>query len=99
MLKFCTLFILFISNFLFVILKLCGNVEIEHCYECFSEADICTKCENNYLLLYGGLKCVTCDDEKIGQIGCESCYIKNEKILCNENGCKEGYYNVEGICQ
>ena len=44
-----------------------------------------------------------CNDTIDGQIGCEgkcdaSRLIDTRFPLCEENGCKEGYYNVEGIC-
>jgi hypothetical protein len=59
------------------------------------------KCKDKLFPTYGGLECTPCDDEKLGQLGCEgSCdYSKYDEIgnvLCYK--CKEGYYNVEGLC-
>ena len=46
---------------------------------------------------------IPCDHEYYGNIGCggncdSSKYKEINNILCEENKCKEGYYNLEGIC-
>ena len=96
--------LIFASQFLLSRQLLCGSKNIEHCLECNNEYEICAKCEDKYFPLYGGgLTCVSCNDTMDGQIGCEgkcdaSRIIDTRIPLCEENGCKEGYYNVEGIC-
>ena len=47
-------------------------------------------------------KCIRCDDSIYGQIGCKGeCdsedYFNLGFVYCKE--CKEGYYNLEGICK
>jgi len=101
MFKLTTFYTLFITNFLFTIQKLCGRSEIAHCIECDTEHEKCTKCENKYFVLFAGLKCISCNDKLYGQLACEgncdgSRYNELKNVLCDE--CKEGYYNINGIC-
>ena len=106
--KLVFLCIFFISQFLLIRQNLVTpdpiKHHIEHC-KLFNDIDeICSECEDKYFPLFGGgLECIRCDDETHGQIGCEgkcdtSRIIDTRIPLCEENGCKEGYYNVEGIC-
>ena len=101
---FVILLTFFISKFLLSNQLLCGSNNIEHCLVCNYEDEICAQCEDKYFPSYGGgLECLRCNDEKDGQTGCEgkcdaSRIIETRIPLCEENGCKEGYYNVQGIC-
>ena len=100
--KFIPLITLFIINCLLTNQKLCGENEIPHCYDCDSENSICTKCEDKYYVLFGGLECVRCDDNKYGQPACigncdGSRFSEIKKLLCIDR-CVEGYYNIEGLC-
>ena len=98
---FIYLYILFIINLLLSNQKLCGPNEIPHCIECDDVQEICTKCENKYFVLFGGYRCISCNDEEYGEPACEgncdgSRYSQIQTVLCDK--CKEGYYNVEGFC-
>ena len=82
-----------------------GNI-IDYCLECGNGiySDRCAKCDNKTFSLAKGFICIKCDDEIYGNIGCEgncdgSNYMERlRNVLCEENGCKEGYYNLDGIC-
>ena len=81
---------------------ICGGKTIPHCTKC-SSRDTCEMCEEKYFLIPNGLSCVACNDSTYGQIGCEgncdgSDYSKTKFAFCEKNGCKEGYYNLNGIC-
>ena len=83
----------------------CGRKEIEHCVKCGTgeNSESCAQCENNYFLFLDNLACIPCDDEYYGNIGCGgncdgSKFKEIGNVLCEENKCKEGYYNLEGIC-
>ena len=81
--------------------KLCGRNEIEHCFECDVENEICNKCEDKYFVLFAGLKCISCNDNTYGQPSCVgNCDVSQfheiHTILCDQ--CMEGYYNIEGFC-
>ena len=95
------LYTLFIINLLLTNQKLCGSNEIPHCIECDDDQEICTKCENKYFILFGGYQCTSCNDEIYGEPAFEgncdgSRYSQIKTVLCDK--CKEGYYNVEGLC-
>ena len=98
--------IFLLNHLLTIILNLhCGKEEIDHCAQCGTgeNSDTCAKCENNYFLFLSNLLCIPCDHEYYGNIGCGgncdgSKYKEIGNILCEENGCKDGYYNLEGIC-
>ena len=102
--KLIFLCIFFISQFLLSRQSLGVTNHIEHCKRFNDTDEICTECEDKYFPLYGGgLECVSCNDTIDGQIGCEGKCDASRLIytgipLCEENGCKEGYYNVKGIC-
>ena len=83
----------------------CGGIDISNCLKCEEgvDFDYCGKCENKYFPLASNIACRKCDDIEYGQIGCGgNCDVPNyEKTripLCKENDCKEGFYNVNGIC-
>ena len=49
------------------------------------------------------LFCLPCNDPIYGNVGCigncdGSNYLKDRNIMCNENDCAEGLYNLNGIC-
>ena len=82
----------------------CGEQEIKNCLECGNgdKLDTCMKCEEKYFLFFHNLTCLACDDANYGQIGwggnCDgSRYITDGVVYCDKD-CKEGYYNIEGIC-
>ena len=61
-------------------------------------------CENNKLFTPGNINCFSCQSKKVGMIGCKgSCTFSNKRenhILCEENGCKDGYIEEsKGICK
>ena len=94
------LFILLIQ----LIILNCFEQAVENCAK-FDEInhDRCAKCEDNHFLFYNNLYCLPCDDVNYGQIGCggncdSSKYENDRFVYCNKNECKEGYYNLEGIC-
>ena len=79
--------------------------EVEHCieYNTIEKSKICLKCEDKYFLYYFNNSCIPCNDSFYGDIGCEgncvgSEYENNRFIYCEEKGCKEGYYNLNGRC-
>ena len=102
------IFILFfILNFLFSnadVLK-CGEEEIENCSKCGTgeKANTCIECKDKHFLFFHNLICLPCDHSIYGQVGCGgNCdatnYETTRNVLCNENDCKEGFYNLNGIC-
>ena len=103
--KYFFLCILFFNHLLYINSLKCKNRNIEYCNKCTSggNEDTCAQCEDTYFPLYANLYCIKCDDKIDGQIGCggkceSSKYNKISNVLCEENGCKEGYYNLDGIC-
>ena len=97
MLKFISLYILFIIKFLLTNQKLCGRNEIPNCNVCDLTNEICSKCIDGYFPLFAGLECIRCNDEEYGQSACQGkCDIENGKVLCDK--CIERYYSVDGIC-
>ena len=63
----------------------------------------CEECEDKYFPFYNGLLCLPCDESIYGNIGCGgkcdgSNYVNTRNIICEEGGCKEGFYNLGGIC-
>ena len=84
---------------------LCGEEEIEHCLQCGTGADAekCTKCEDKFFPFMKNVLCLPCDNPLYGQYGCggkcdENNWNKTRNVLCEEKGCKEGYYNLLGMC-
>ena len=94
-------------NFIFVSPEYleCGDENIDNCIKCDEgkNSDTCSKCQPNHFLFFNNLLCLPCDDEIYGQVGCGgNCdgkrYNETGFAFCEENGCKEGYYNLNGIC-
>ena len=84
----------------------CDGKTINHCTKCNSgeNSDSCAVCENKYFPFFNNLICLPCNDSIYGQIGCEgncdgSNYIKTRNVFCEEGRCKEGFYNLNGICK
>ena len=83
----------------------CGEENIKHCLECGvgTNKNTCKKCEDKYFLFLENLLCLPCDDKIYGQIGCGGkCSLINSdpfSILCEKEGCKDGFYNLNNICQ
>ena len=82
----------------------CGENEIENCLKCGigDKINTCEICNNKYFLFYNNLMCLSCSDPLYGQIGCVgNCKLSstnNTNIICDKDGCKEGFYNLNGIC-
>ena len=101
------LFVLCLLNFAFTAKEVveCDGKIINHCKKCNSgeNSDTCALCEDKYFSFFNDLLCLPCNDSTYGQIGCEgNCngtdYINSRFISCEKGGCKEGYFNIEGIC-
>ena len=82
----------------------CGEEVIAHCTKCNEDenSDSCEKCEEKYFPFFKDLLCLPCNDSTYGQIGCQgncdgSNYVETRFAFCEEGGCKEGYYNLNGI--
>ena len=83
----------------------CDGEIINHCIKCNDgeDSDSCATCENKYFPFFNGLFCIPCNDSLYGQIGCEgNCdgtnYAETRFAFCQKGGCKEGFYNLNGIC-
>lgn len=81
----------------------CGEEQINNCKECGkdSQSNSCTTCQVEHFPLLENLLWIPCDDPIYGQAGCEgecdsSKYSQTGFISCQK--CKEGYYNLEGLC-
>ena len=103
--KFLLLILLHLNIIIYIEPIKCDENTIEHCIECDSgeNSGSCSKCENKYFLFFNILICLRCNDNLYGQIGCSgNCdrtnLVENRKPLWEENGCVEGYYNLNGIC-
>ena len=96
-------FILLLPLLLFRVQNLqCGEENILHCLECGGgiNKNTCKVCEDKYFPFFGNLLCLPCNDEKYGQVGCEGkCSSTSSAIICEKDGCKDGYYNMNNICQ
>ena len=98
------LMLLLLLQFIFKILALhCGDKEIIKCKECDTDENlnICKICDDGYFPLLENSICISCNDPIYGQIGCKgncnsSDYSNSIFNYCYE--CKEGYYNIGGIC-
>ena len=82
----------------------CEDNQIENCKECGEgeESGSCGICEAGYFPLLENLLCIPCNDPIYGQVGCEGeCdgedYSNNGIAYCQK--CKDGYFNLEGICR
>ena len=83
----------------------CGEEKIENCLECGKgeQSNTCAKCKDKYFLFFHNLYCVECDNSTYGQVGCGgncdgSRFSTDGFAYCNKNDCKDGFYNLEGIC-
>ena len=84
----------------------CDGEIIENCIQCNTgeDSDSCATCEKNHFSFFNNLLCLACNDSIYGQVECEgNCIFSNYDSLygfvdCEKNGCKEGYYNYEGMC-
>ena len=83
----------------------CWEEEIDNCLQCGTgeASNTCLKCKDKHFLFFNNMFCIPCDDPTYGQIGCggncdSSRYNEFRNVLCEENACKEGYYNLEGFC-
>ena len=81
----------------------CFSHSIPNCEAYDNNKNTCTKCRDKYFPLFHNLFCIACDDKDYGQIGCGgncdgSNFINDRVAYCKQNGCKEGYYYLEGLC-
>ena len=101
MLKLLILKFLLIFQITSVNSKHCGGREIENCKTCGTGiySDTCAQCEEKSFPLFENLNCFKCDDKEQGQLGCQGhCSQISGNVICEENGCKTGYYNLNGMC-
>ena len=84
----------------------CGDQQIKDCEKCGSgdASDTCIQCKDKHFLFFNNYYCLPCDDPLYGQKNCGgncdgSRYNETRNVLCSENDCKEGYYNLNGICK
>ena len=75
---------------------------INNCEQMDTNTNTCAKCQDKYFPLFNNLFCIPCDDKIYGQVGCEgecdsSDYSNSGYAYCQ--ACKEGYYNLDGLCQ
>ena len=97
--------ILILSFIIGIFNLLCGEEEIDHCLECGTgdNSETCNKCDDKFFLFMNNVLCLPCDDPLYGMYGCGGkCdgtnYLETRNVLCEENGCKEGYYYLQGFC-
>ena len=99
--------IFFFFNFFFISNKelQCEDEKIEHCTKCNTgeDSDSCSTCEDKYFPFFSDLLCYPCNDSLYGQEGCiGKCNSTNittiRHALCEEGGCKEGFYYRDGNC-
>ena len=81
----------------------CFAQTIPNCEEFDPNTNTCIKCKEKYFPLFHNLFCIPCDDKDYGQVGCggncDASRFENDRfVYCEKNGCKEGYYELEGIC-
>ena len=101
------LLISFLLTFYFISSKelQCEDEKIEHCTKCNTgdKSDSCSTCEDKYFPFFSDLLCYPCNDSLYGQEGCigkcnSSNITYNRHALCEEGGCKEGFYYLNGNC-
>ena len=98
-------FILIASFFILTKELQCEDENIEHCTKCNTgdDSDSCSSCEDKYFPFFNNLLCYPCNDSLYGQEGCiGKCNSTNityaRHALCEEGGCKEGFYYQDGNC-
>ena len=99
------IFFIFLSINILLIKRIytiqCGEEIIDHCIQCGTgeNNDTCIQCENNYFLFLFNYLCLPCDNLYFGDAGCDgNCHRNGDIFSCDENGCKEGFYNINGVC-
>ena len=94
---------LILSNisFILTVSSQCGSETIDHCIKCKTGdlSDTCLTCEPNYFLFFNDLLCLPFNHSLYGQVECDKPLIINSTVLCEKDGCKEGYYNSNGFCK
>ena len=97
--------LLYLYLAIFISCNTCGEEDIDNCATCGlnDKSDQCGLCEDKYFPFLSNVLCLPCDHYYFGNIGCggkcdSSKYSEIRNVLCEEGGCKEGYYNIEGIC-
>ena len=103
--KLLLLILLYLNIIIYILALKCDENTIEHCIECNSgeNAGSCSKCENKYFLFFNNLMCIPCNDNLYGQTKCSgTCdatnLAKNRIPFCEQDGCVEGSFNLNGIC-
>ena len=86
-----------------IIIINCFFNTIPNCVSFDNNTNSCAKCDDNYFPLFHNLFCIPCDDQDYGQIGCDgncdgSNFENDRFAICEENGCKEGFYYLGGKC-
>ena len=81
----------------------CFSHVVLNCQELDLTSNTCAKCEDKYFPLFHNLFCLPCDDKDYGQIGCKgncdsSGFEYNQQVYCEKNECKDGYYELNGLC-
>ena len=99
------IFFIFLSIIILLIKKIytihCGEEIIDHCIQCGTDEnnETCIQCENNYFLFLFNYLCLPCDNLYYGDVACDgNCHRNGNIFSCDENGCKEGFYNINGVC-
>ena len=76
-----------------------------HYLECGTgnKVNSCAKCEDNYFLFLNDVLCIPCDHPFYGQNSCgvkctKQNYEEQRIVLCEEYGCKPGFFYMGGIC-
>ena len=103
----CRFMILLLMNSIFVLnagLK-CDDETKDQCKKCNigEDSDSCATCEDKYFNFFSDLFCYPCNHPRYGQEACEGkCnstkFTSLRYALCEEDGCKEGFYNYNGRC-
>ena len=101
------LLILLLSNLAFISdsESKCDDNLISHCSKCSTgeDSDTCATCDDKYFPFLSNLICLPCNDSLYGQIGCAgkcdgSDFMNDHFVSCEKGTCKEGFYDLNGIC-
>ena len=84
----------------YILFSSCKGDENDNCDK-YNENGKCLVCKPKFFLFKN--VCYRCNDKVYGNIGCKGeCdgtdYETKRNILCEENGCDDKYYNLQGIC-